>query len=61
MSERSNWTEATREVCPFCENDAPDLLERRGSEWYCCCCSRQFFAYSETDRIALKVDKIMPT
>ena len=54
-----DWNDATGQhfECPFCKANL-DALERRGNEWHCTCCSRCWFAYTEHDKLELKVNRI---
>lgn len=42
--------------CIYCTNDRD--ISRRGDEWFCPVCSRTWFAYTVTDTLRLKLDKI---
>ena len=55
----SNWKDATDAICPWCGNDRD--LERRGAEWFCPCCSKQWQALNANDRRFLRGAKIAPT
>jgi hypothetical protein len=60
--DESNWHAAVKmiPVCPFCGNDAEDLIERRGPEWGCGVCERQWLALNRNDHRLLKAMKITP-
>lgn len=58
----SNWRHATDgQFCPFCRNDDPTLIERRGKDWGCEVCSAQWEALTKQDVRFLKVQRIEPT
>lgn len=51
--QQSGWSDATdHAICPWCGNDRD--LERRGPEWFCPCCSKQWLAFNRNDRRWLK-------
>ena len=54
----SDWHKATAGACPHCGNLRD--IERRGDEWWCPSCLRQFPALSENDTKFLHQIKIEP-
>ena len=47
-------------ACIYCGAFGDDLIQRRGAEWHCDCCSRSWWATNYQDRRFLRVLKIAP-
>ena len=55
-----NFDDAVRHlrrfVCPACKRD--ESIVRRGANWFCESCSHVWFAYTEHDKVELKINRI---
>ena len=54
-----NFNEATglHLRCPFCRT-TNEHISRRGAEWFCETCHEKWFAYTEHDKLELKLNRI---
>lgn len=53
------WNEAAgvHFSCPYC-GTTYEHIARRGAEWFCEQCHEKWFAYTEQDKVELKINKI---